>query len=198
MDCTKIEPWLSGYIESGLPADEMDLVKKHLTGCRNCSALLDAMQAVITASGCFPAYDMDPGLLEKILFRTSGRLRRLSFRERFHQYILGPPLTPRLIAGISLATMFMAFTTYLLAPRAPAILSALSPEGLLQSMDRGVQQLYGEGLKAYYKNKDLQAQLKYFTDSSLNKLRFMIDRIDILEETQKKYDDPLREEESSL
>jgi hypothetical protein len=195
MDCTQIEQWLSAYMESSLPADEMNLVKKHLVTCQNCSALLNAIQSVVTAGSSFPSFELDPDLLERILLRTSGRPRTLSFRERFNKYLLRPLLTPRLAAGISLATMFLAFTMYLMAPRVSTVISSISPTDLLHLMDRGVQQLYGEGLKAYYKKKDLQAQLKYFKDSNLNKLRYMIDQIDVPVEIQKKSDAPPRDKE---
>lgn len=195
MDCTKIEQWLSDYIESSLPAHEMNLVKEHLPTCQNCSDLLDALQSIVTAGDGFPTFEMDPDLLERILLRTSGRPRTLSFRERLNRYFIRPLLTPRLAAAISLATIFLVFTTYLFAPRATAIMSKISPMDLIQLMDRGVQQVYGKGLKAYYKKNDLQAQFKYFKDSTWNKTRFMIDRIDVPVESQKKSDDPMREKE---
>jgi hypothetical protein len=195
MDCTQIEEWLSAYMESSLPADEMNQVKKHLVTCPNCSDLLNAVQSVIKAGDNFPAFELDPDLLERILLRTSGRPRTLSFRERFNKYLIRPLLTPRLAAGISLATLFLAFTTYLMAPRVSAVMSSVSPMDLLQLMDRGVQQLYGEGLKAYYKKKDLQAQLKYFKDSNLNKLHYMIDQINAPVEIPKKSDAPRRDKE---
>jgi len=195
MDCAKIEQRLSDYMESSLPADEMILVKKHLEECRSCSALLDAMRSVVSTCDSYPALELDPDLLETILLRTSGRPRTLSFRERFSQYVRRPLLTPRLAAGISLATMFLAFTTYLMMPRMSAVMSSIAPSDLLQLMDRGVQQLYGEGLKAYYKKNDLQAQLSYYKNSAMNKLRFMIGQIDVPIESQKKRDEPIREKE---
>jgi hypothetical protein len=195
MDCAKIEQWLSDYMESSLPAGEMSMVKDHLDDCRNCSDLLDAMRSVISARDSYPAFEMDPDLLEKILLRTSGRPRTIPFRERFHHYVIRPFLTPRLAAGISLATMFLAFTTYLMLPRMSAVMSAASPSDLFQLMDRGVQKLYGEGLKAYYKKNDLQAQYTYYKNSTLNKLRFVIGQMDVPIEGQKKPEEPMRDRE---
>ena len=61
-------------------------------------------------------------------------------------------------------------------------------------MDRGVQRLYGQGLKAYDKTNEWQAQFNYFKNNTVNKLRFMIERIDVPMEGRKKSEEPGQQE----
>jgi hypothetical protein len=192
MDCPKIEQWLSEYMEASLPAGEMDLVTKHLEGCRNCSALLDEMRSVVASCRSYPTFEMDPDFLERILLRTSGRPRTQSFYERLNNFI-NPLLSPRLAVGASLAMLFLVLMINLMMPRFPVVLSALSPSSLLQLMDRGVQQLYGQGLKAYDKKNEWQAQFKYFKNNTFNKMRFMMEQIEVPVEGRKKSEQPMQE-----
>jgi hypothetical protein len=140
---------------------------------------------------------MDAEFLERILLRTSGRPRTRSFRERLDRYFLRPLLTPRFAAAVGLATLFVALLFNLMMPRMSAVLSALSPPELLRLMDRGVQRLYGEGLRAYDKTNEWQAQFNFFKDNTLNKLRFMIEQIDAPVEGRKKSEDPVQEKEKA-
>ena len=60
MDCSKVELWLSDYMEASLPADETDTVAKHLESCQNCSALLQEMQSIVSLCHNYPSLEMDP------------------------------------------------------------------------------------------------------------------------------------------
>jgi hypothetical protein len=196
MDCSIIERWLSEYMESSLPADEMSEVTGHLESCRKCSALLDEMRSAVLLCRNSPTFEMDPDLLERILLRTSGRPRTRPFRERLDQYFIRPLLTPRFAVGASLVTLFLALTINLMMPRLSAALSILSPPELFRLMDRGVQQLYGEGLKAYNTMLDWQAQFNDFKSNTPKKLRFMIEQIEVPIEGRKKLE-PVQEKEKS-
>ena len=195
MDCTGIERTLSDYMESGLAADEMALVKQHLDSCPDCSALFAEMRSIVSAGRNYPTFELDPDFLERILLRTSGRPRTRSFRERIGQFMARPLLRPRFAAGVSLAAMFLALAVYLMAPRMPAVMSAMSPSGLIQMIDGGVQSLYSTGIKAYNKKNDLQAQYGYFKNSTKNKLRFMMEKMEVPVEGRQKSVDPVREKE---
>lgn len=197
MDCSKIEQWLSEYMESSLPADETREVTKHLESCRHCSALLGEMRSVISLCHSYPALEMDPDLLEKILLHTSGRPRTRSFRERLDRYFIRPLLTPRFAIGASLAALFLVLMFNLMVPRLSMAVSALSPSEMLQLMDRGVRQLYGEGLKAYNIKTEWQEQFVRFKNSALNNLRFMIEQMDVPVEGRKKSEEPTQEKEKA-
>jgi hypothetical protein len=186
MDCSKIEQWLSEYMEASLPAEEREHVRKHLETCSNCSALLTEMRSVFSLCRGYPALDMDPDFIERILLRTSGRPRTRSFRERFNLYFLRPLLTPRFAVGTSLATLFLALMANLMVPRLSTAISALSPQELLRMMDHGVSQLYGEGLRAYEKKNEWQAQFSRFKDNTWNSLRSVIEQMDGPVEGRKK------------
>ena len=132
-------------------------------------------------SGC-----RDAALLDRILLRTSGRPRTRPFRERFRAYFLQPALTPRFAVGIGLALLFVALTVDLMMPRANLLASVLSPKGLFLQMDRGVQQIYSEGLKLYTAKTEWQTQFTFYKDKALKNLGLMIEQLDVPVEGKKK------------
>ena len=190
MDCAKVELRLSDYMEASLQAEEADEVAKHLESCRNCSALLQEMQSIVALCRDYPSLEMDPDAVERILLRTSGRPRTRSFRELFHQHIVQPLLTPKLAIGATLATLFLAFMFDLMLPKLSVTISSLSPTGIVRFMDRGAQQLYGEGLRAYNKKNEWQAQFNRFKNNTLNGLRSIRDQIEVPVEGHKKSEEP--------
>jgi hypothetical protein len=190
MDCSKVELWLSDYLEASLPAEEADGVAKHLESCPNCSALLHEMQSVLSLCHNYPTLELDPQSVERILLRTSGRPRTRSFKELLHQYIVRPLLTPRLAVGATLATLFLLLMLDLMLPKLSITVSSLSPGELLRFMDRGAQQLYGEGLRAYNKKNEWQDQFNRFKGNTLNSLRSIIEQIEVPVEGHKKTEEP--------
>jgi len=184
-------------MESSLPADETNQVEEHLKGCRQCSELLFEMQSVAALCQSYPTLELEPDLLERILLRTSGRPRTLSFRERFQKYFWGPLLTPRFAAGAVLATLFLALSLNLMMPRLSTALSLLSPPEMLRILDRGVQTLYSEGLRVYNKTNELQENFIYFKNDTVDKMRFFFERMEVPVEGRQKSEDPVREKEST-
>jgi len=178
MECPFVEERLSEYIERSLPADEMSGVVEHLHECRACSDLLEEIRSVIASCKSFSSYDADLEMVERILLRTSGRPRTRSWREVIDRYLFRPLLTPRFAVGAGLAVLFLALVLNLMAPKFPSIASVLSPTGIFRRMDRGVQEIYGGGLKLYDKKNEWQAQFNYLKDSLFNRLGFMIDTMD--------------------
>lgn len=194
MDCSSIEQRLSEYLESSLPAGEMNEISEHLAGCASCSTLLEEVRAVVSACSSYPTFEMDVELLEKILLRTSGRPRTLSLRERI-QSLLQPLLTPRFAVGTGLASMFFALILNFMVPRVSGALSSVSALEILGWMDRGVQYVYGEGLKATDKKEEWMAEFNFLKNNTANKLRFLMERLDVPVEGQKKPAVPAQEKE---
>ena len=64
-------------------------------------------------------------------------------------------------------------------------------------LDLGVQQVYGEGLKAYDKVTSWQDKFRDFKNSAPNKLRHMIEQIEPPVEGRKKKEEQMKEEEES-
>jgi hypothetical protein len=190
MECSRIELILSEYMEAGLPSEEQDRVAEHLQSCSSCSALLREMQSAIALCHSYPTLDMDPRFIEKILLQTTGRPRTRSIRELFNRYILQPLLTPRFAIGTSLAALFLIIMFDVMMPKLSVSVSSFSPAGLVQFMDRSVQQLYGEGLKIYEKKNAWQAQLARLRTNALNEVRFMMEQMDVPVEGRKKTEEP--------
>jgi hypothetical protein len=189
MNCTHIEELLSEYMERSLPDQEMTKVAAHLNKCSHCSRLRDEMVSVVYLCKNYPVLEMDVNLLEKILLRTSGRPRRRSLKELWSNNFLKTLLNPRFAVGAGLAALFL----FLIVPRISPALSAFSPLELLGLMDRGVQQVYGEGLKAYKTKTDLEEQLTYLKSNIFGKLRFIMGKIDVPVEDSGKSAEPNRQ-----
>ena len=197
MECVIIEQRLSEYLERALPAEEMGQVSDHLKTCRNCSGLLEEMRFALKSCATFPKIEPDLALIERILLRTSGRPRTKSAREWLDQYFLRPLLTPRFALGAVIAILFALLIGNMMLPRISAVASALAPEELFRRMDRGVQQLYGEGLKVYDKKSEWQAQLNFFKENIINRLGFMIEQLDVPVEQSKKPQDQRQQNEKA-
>jgi hypothetical protein len=154
------------------------------------------MQLALAACRSFPVLEPPLALLDRILLRTSGRPRTRSFRELLQQYFIGPMLTPKFAVGTALAAMFALLVLNIVGPRMNAVAAALSPQELLRGMDRGIQQLYSEGLKAYDKKNEWQAQFTFFKNNVLHKLGFMMEQFDEPADSKTKPGEPQREKKS--
>jgi hypothetical protein len=186
MKCGLVEDRLSEYVERTLPHEEMVQVAEHLQECPHCLGLMEEIRSILVTCQAFPSYEVDAALLDRILLRTSGRPRTRPFRERFRTYFLQPSLTPRFAVGIGLALLFVALTVDLMMPRANVLASVLSPKGLFLQMDRGVQQIYSEGLKLYTAKTEWQTQFTFYKDKVLKNLGLMIEQLDVPVEGKKK------------
>ncbi|MBN1571060.1 MAG: zf-HC2 domain-containing protein [Acidobacteria bacterium] len=205
MDCLQVELTLSDYLEANLPDDQRDQIAKHLETCPSCSALFREMQFIISQCQSYPTLNVDPGFIERILLHTSGHPRTRTFRESFSQYVIRPLLTPRLAVGTSLAALFLILMFDVMMPKLSVTISSLSPAGLFQLMDRGVQQLYGEGLKIHERKNAWQAELNRLKNNAFNELRFMMEQVDVpvegrrkLEESQPPKENAPKNQSSSL
>ena len=114
-----------------------------------------------------------------------------------HQYFLHPLLTPRFAAGAVLATLFMALMINSMGPRISTTVSNLSPSEIFQWLDRSVQRVYGQGLKAYDTVDSWQANFRDFKNNTPNKLRYMIEQIKGPVEGRKKQEENNQEKEKS-
>ena len=190
MECTKVELILSEFLEDSLPADQHDQVAKHLESCQNCTALFHEMQSAVSLCHNYPTLEMDTRFIERILLRTSGRPRTRSFREIFDRCVLRPLLTPRLAVGTSLAALFLILMFDVMMPKLSVTISSLSPVELFRIADRGVQRLYGEGLKIYEQKNAWQARFDRLKSNTWNEVRYMMEQMDVPVEGRKKSDEP--------
>ena len=197
MDCSKVELWLSDYMEASLPADLTDMVAIHLESCQNCSALLQEMQSIVTLCHNYPTLEMDPDSIERILLRTSGRPRTRSFKELLRRYLVQPLLTPRFAIGATLATLFLILMLDVMLPKLSVTISSLSPTELVQLMDRGARQLYGEGLRAYNKKNEWQDRYNRFKNNTLNNFRSIIEQMEVPVEGHKKTEEQVPRKNSA-
>ncbi len=197
MSCTYVEDRLSEYLERSLKTEDMGRVAEHLHECANCSTLLEEMRSVLANCKSFPRLEMEVSLIERILLRTSGRPRTRTLNEKLTEYVFRPMFTPRFAVGAVLASLFVALIVGLMAPKMSTMAAALSPSEMLRRLDRGAQQIYSEGLKAYDRKNEWQAQLSFFKNNIFNKLGFMIEQLDVPMEGKKKSGEPRQQQEKA-
>lgn len=164
----------------------MARVAEHLHACSKCSSLLEDMRTIVLSCKSYPMLEPDVDLLERILLRTSGRPRTRTLREIIDQYFLRPMLTRRFAAGAALAVLFLGLLTVLARPHMTTIATFLSPREMIHKMDRGVQGLYAEGLRAYNKKNEWQAQFTFFKNNVFHKLGFWAEQLDVPVQTNGK------------
>jgi Putative zinc-finger len=186
MECPNVELHLSEYLERSLPAEEMRLVAEHLHECRQCGALLEEMRSALATCQSFPVLEPGDALIERVLLRTSGRPRTRSLMEVLTERVFRPMFTPRFAVGAVLASLFLVLVANFMWPRVSSVASGLSPREVFRMMDRGVQGIYGEGLKLYDKKNEWQEEFTFFKNNLLNRLGFMMERWDVPVEGKKK------------
>jgi hypothetical protein len=197
MDCQRFQENLTNYMDRSLPPLEMSQIAGHLYECNHCSSLLDDVRSALVACKTVPALEPDVSLLERILLRTSGRPRTRTVREIVTQYVFRPMFTPRFAVGAALATLTLVFAINWVLPPASSLSAALSPKEIFRQMDRGVQRIYGEGLKAYDKKNELQAQFTFFKDNVFKKLGFIIEQLDVPAEGKQESEDPGQQQQKA-
>ena len=198
MNCFEVEECLSEYMESGLPAFEMDRVRRHLEQCPKCAALLEAVRVTVDLCRNYPEPEMDPRLLDSILAGTTGSPAPVSLYERMRRLIIQPMLTPRFAAGAGLTALFFVLMANLMLPRISTALSSVSPSQVYAVVDQSFHRLYGQGLKAYDKKNEWEAQISYFKNRVINRLQYVIEKFDIPEEESKDPVAPERRKENPL
>ena len=186
MECPNVEQHLSEYLERSLPAEDMRLVAEHLHECKDCGMLLEEMRSALATCQSYPVLEPGDALIERILLRTSGRPRSRSLMEILAERVFRPMFTPRLAVGAVLASLFLVLMVNFMWPRVSSVASSLSPREVFSMMDRGVQGIYGEGLKLYDKKNEWQEEFTFFKNNLFNRLGFMMERMDVPVEGKKK------------
>lgn len=199
MECRDVEERLSEYLDRVLPPDDMAVVAEHLHACSKCSSLLEDMRNIVLSCRAYPVLEPDIALLERILLKTSGRPRTRTLREIIDQYLLRPMLTPRFAAGAALAVLFLGLLVVLARPHMSTIATFLSPREMFYRLDRGVQGLYAEGLRAYDKKNEWQAQFTFFKNNVFHKLGFWVEQLDVPVQTngKQKSGEPRQQQEKA-
>ena len=70
--CRELVEVITDFLEGTLPAQERDLVERHLAMCTWCETYLDQMRHTLTAVGRLREDDVPPPMLEALVhaFRT--------------------------------------------------------------------------------------------------------------------------------
>ncbi len=199
MECPDVEKRMSEYLDRSLPADVMAGVAEHLHACGKCSSLLEDLRNIVLACKSYPVLEPDVALLERILLKTSGRPRTRTWREIIDQYLLRPMLTPRFAAGTALAVLFLGFLIILARPHMSTIATFLSPREMFHRLDRGVQGLYAEGLRAYDQKNYWQGQFTFYKNNVFHKLGFWVEQLDVPVQTngKQKSGEPRQQQEKA-
>jgi anti-sigma factor RsiW len=72
MTCRELVELVTEYLEGALPGPERLRFEEHLGACENCSAYIEQIRLVITASGRLEATDLPPAAREELLQAFRG------------------------------------------------------------------------------------------------------------------------------
>ncbi len=179
MECHRFEEILSDFLDQSLSVQDRTEIAAHLHVCRGCAELLEGVRSTMVDCQNVPIIDPGRPLLERILLRTSGRARTLTFREILDQYLLAPVFSLRFAMGVALATLFVVLSTNFILPGTSGFLAGFSPQSVLRTVDQNIQEVYASGLRIWDRSNELQAEAGFFKDRFLNQLGLFIEELDV-------------------
>ncbi len=159
MNCSRFETILTDYLERRLDSPVEQAVEVHLGDCEQCSALLENVVALRGELKDFPEITPPDDLVDRILLKTTGRPKPLSFWKETILPTMRPFFTKRFTFATVLLFVFLSLMVNLVGPPAGAV---LSPAGLAESADKLTTQIVMKW-----------AQVLSFTDSVAGEIRLL-------------------------
>ncbi len=159
MNCSGFETILTDYLERRLDSPVRQAVGVHLGDCEQCRALLENVVALRRELEDFPELSPPGDLVDRILVKTTGRPKPLSFWKETILPTMKPFFTKRFAFATVLLFVFLSLMVNLVGPPAGAV---LSPGGLAESADRLTSQVAMKW-----------AQVLSFTDSVGGEIRLL-------------------------
>jgi anti-sigma factor RsiW len=151
LDCRKVQPLLSEYVDGTLQADTAWDVKLHVASCAVCARVADELAATATLLQSLPALEPSKDFETALARRLADQVlmpRRPSLLQRLTETLVGwwsrPVLRPALASGAALAALVPAaiFLTY---RTAGTIQPAATPPATPAASEAGVvEQLWKE------------------------------------------------------
>ena len=138
MNCSRFETILTDYLEQGLDSPVQQAVEIHLGDCEQCRALLENVVTLRRELEDFPELTPPDDLVDRILVKTTGRPKPLSFWKETILPTMKPFFTKRFTFATVLLFVFLSLMVNLVGPPAGA---ALSPGGLAESADKLTTQI---------------------------------------------------------
>ncbi|MDI6845952.1 MAG: anti-sigma factor [Candidatus Saccharicenans sp.] len=116
MNCKRARSLFSAYLEGALPADLHSDFEAHLTGCSDCSRLLEATRSLAEVWSRLPEVEPPAELSEKLyqIPRQATRLKQepaAAKKIRFWQFWLNPAFQPVLVS-VSVILVFFSLLTF--------------------------------------------------------------------------------------
>jgi anti-sigma factor RsiW len=121
LDCRKVQPLLSEYVDGTLQADTAWEVKLHVASCAVCARVADELAATATLLQSLPALEPSKDFAAALARRLADQVltpKRPSSLRRLTETLVGwwsrPVLRPALASGAALAALVPAalFLTY--------------------------------------------------------------------------------------
>ncbi len=109
MNCSRFETILTDHLERRLDSPVQQAVEVHLEDCELCSALLENVVALRRELEDFPELKPPDDLVDRILVKTSGRPKPLSFWKETILTTMKPFFTKRFFIPEHLAVAGEAF-----------------------------------------------------------------------------------------
>ena len=65
--CQQLVELITDYLEGALPRAQHRAVRKHLAGCKGCTAYIEQLRTTIALTGKLVEDDIDPAMMDSLL-----------------------------------------------------------------------------------------------------------------------------------
>lgn len=145
--CTDVESRSSDYLEGMLAADEQEATRAHLAACPNCRMLVEDLRAALALLRQAEEEELPPGLVTRILARTTGRAERPGWRARARLW-LRPVAEPRFALSFAMALFSISLVINALGISLREVHPAdFNPANMVRRVDRAAHLSYARSVK---------------------------------------------------
>jgi anti-sigma factor RsiW len=142
-NCQQTEDRLLDALDGALGGGERAEMEAHTASCARCAELVEGVRRAVGTLASLEAVEPGPGLVEKIVARTSGRPAEKRRRTGWLDFLTQPRFAMGLVAVlITLSIVFRA-----LSGGAPTALAAVNPLEFYRQADRRAHLVYARSVK---------------------------------------------------
>lgn len=142
MNCSKFESRLTDYMDHTLDPRLNEAMTEHLRECGTCSKLIQEVEHLRRQLNEIPLVSVPPGLIQRILDRTTGAAPKRSLWVDMVLPTIRPFLTQRYAFGTGIMLVFISLVVNMFGPTFSTMgYSDLSPSNVAENADRFTDQI---------------------------------------------------------
>ncbi|MBM3802726.1 MAG: zf-HC2 domain-containing protein [Acidimicrobiia bacterium] len=148
VECHQVENWLGLYADGVLGEHQSSMIRAHLGSCETCAVLLLELEFAIALCKEYPELDPPPQLIERVLERTIGQHRSLSWTEYLRELFRPLYASPRFATGACLAAISLSIVMNALGINLGEVRwSEITPQSVVDSLHRTANVAYDNGMR---------------------------------------------------